>query len=365
MTTQSGFILSRFDVYSVAKCIITVKFLISKFAHFDSMKVSNDHHAQHHRRRRRHRWQQSQRTSTFSCIHRNNDHPNFIAQRFHPVSDYCSDKIEAFCTKFISVMLMEYKDATQQKKNDGGPETKYWTQKRDMAKKSALARGCDNITMLLMWKALSLSLCQSWAKHNCISFNVLQIVFEANSWNADVHGIKRLPVGLNGCTRTDNMTRVVCLFVVAVIVVVVVVKWNWDMCETCLSLIGIDVNTKRALRLISNLGHKRIRHKQYPINKVFVLCHQTFYFELELSPCVLLEMLLCWWWWVFVPSSLRHPFHDFPHAISNKANYHMDTHETTVKGSVSFLKHWHYYYFVRDKLRLTTKLLPNKKRTIF
>lgn len=125
MTTQSGFILSRFDVYSVAKCIITVKFLISKFAHFDSMKVSNDHHAQHHRRRRRHRWQQSQRTSAFSCIHRNNDHTNSIAQRFHPVSDYCSDKIEAFCTKFISVMLMEYKDATQQKKNDGGPETKY------------------------------------------------------------------------------------------------------------------------------------------------------------------------------------------------------------------------------------------------
>lgn len=34
MTNQSGFILTHLDVYSVAKCIITVKFLISEFAHF-------------------------------------------------------------------------------------------------------------------------------------------------------------------------------------------------------------------------------------------------------------------------------------------------------------------------------------------
>lgn len=40
MTTQSGFILSHLDVYSVAKCIITVKFLISKFARFNSMTTN-------------------------------------------------------------------------------------------------------------------------------------------------------------------------------------------------------------------------------------------------------------------------------------------------------------------------------------
>lgn len=40
MTTQSGFILSHLEVYSVAKCIITVKFLIMKFAPFDSINIT-------------------------------------------------------------------------------------------------------------------------------------------------------------------------------------------------------------------------------------------------------------------------------------------------------------------------------------
>lgn len=50
------------------------------------------------------------------------------------------------------------------------------------------------------------------------------------------------------------------------------------MCETCLSLIGSDVRTKRATSYLESWTQTS-SPQAMPINKVFLLCHQTFYFE--------------------------------------------------------------------------------------
>lgn len=249
MTAQSGFILSHLDVYSVAKCIITVKFLISKFARFNSMTT----------KRKASRCVCDVRTIALCVLCIRTMRPNLAVQWFHQVNYYLSRSNWAFHGYRQNCWRMKMAQYMQKK-------SRY---SRTLKPKKCWQHTVFASWMLPMQQHFSVRVIVFYSRLNLTLSLPFHFSLALKSMNF------LITVGSVRCHHIETKTKVM------VDKLLVVVKWI----EICAKRVFHWLESMRAetrsnsVRLILNLGQKLVCPRAISKNKVFLLCHQTFYFE--------------------------------------------------------------------------------------